>query len=70
MPVLMFFSSHYLQYYLGGAKNCVEAFTWLSNECKKLGFAGVKIIGSEVPYGSRSTRDIDFNLENLRCCKI
>ena len=64
MPVLMFFSSHYLQYYLGGAKNCVEAFTWLSNECKKLGFAGVKIIGAEVPYGSRSTRDIDFNLEN------
>lgn len=63
-PVLMFFSSYYLQYYLGGTANCVEAFQWLNQEAQKLGFDGVKIIGTEVPYGSVQTRDIDFNLNN------
>ncbi len=63
-PVLMFFSAHWLQYYLGGADNCQEAFDWLEKECQKLGFDGVQIIGSEVPYGSVGNRDIDFNEEN------
>lgn len=63
-PVLMFFSSYYLQYYLGGADGCQKAFDWLEAEVKKLGYDGVLIIGSECPYGSPGTRDIDFNEAN------
>lgn len=64
-PVIMFFSSYWLQYCLGGTENTNACFKYLNDKLVAAGLPGVCIIASECPYGTPDTREIDFNVNNF-----